>query len=344
MKCKRKTDGRGLSAEGKEALRVRVVRQVADGASPEELASTLDINPRTVYRWLAKYRDGGEEALREQPKSGRPPALNWAEMCWLAKLVREHTPLDFGFASELWTLAIIGEVISQEFGVRLSSASVGRIMRSLGFTPQRPLRRACEQDPALVAAWKEEEFPQIQEKARKNNAVVLFGDESGIRSDYHRGHTWAMEGKTPVIARPGARFSVNMLSAISAQGRMRFMVHEGTANADTFCEFLKRLDQSIEEKIYLIVDGHRIHRAKKVQALLEEMDGRITLYFLPPYSPQLNPDEWVWNQVKQRVSKQPARDKHELRQKVLSALHSLQQLPATIKAFFQDPDCSYAAQ
>lgn len=343
MKCKRSTDGRKLSSETKEELRIRVVHQVRSGASPEELAKTLDINPRTIYRWLERFHYGGEDALRNKAKPGRPPKLDWMQMSWLAKLVRDNNPLQLNFPFALWTLAMIREVIRREFDVRLSEVSVGRIMRTLGFTPQRPLKRAYEQNPVLVERWRREEFPQIQRQAKRDNALIFFADESGIRSDYHRGRTWAPEGKTPVVKRAGARFSLNMLSAISAQGQMRFMVHEGTATADTFCAFLERLATGVEQKIFLVVDGHRIHRAKKVQAFLETLNGKITLFFLPPYSPQLNPDEWVWNQVKQRVSKQPARSKSELRERVLSALHSLQKMPDKIRGFFRDPDCAYAA-
>jgi transposase len=221
--------------------------------------------------------------------------------------------------------------------------SVGRVMRTLGFTPQRPLHRAYQQDPALVEKWRAEDYPAIQKRAKKEKAQIFFADEAGIRSDYNKGHTWAPEGKTPVVEATGARFSLNMLSAVSAQGQFRFMVHEGTATAQTFCTFLRRLAEGSEHKIFLIVDGHRIHRAKKVQTLLERLKGKITLFFLPPYSPQLNPDELVWGQVKQRVGKQPIKSKDDLKARVLAALRSLQRLPQNVRGFFEAPSCQYAA-
>jgi transposase len=343
MECKRKTDGRSLDRKAKEALRIRVVEQVRAGFSPEQLARVLDINPRSIYRWLEKYHYGGKDALKAKPIPGRPPKLSGEQMSWIATTVREKNPLQLQFPFALWTLGMIRALIRSRFGVALSEVSVGRLMRTLGFTPQRPLHRAYQQDPVLVEKWRVEEYPQIQQRAKREGARIFFADEAGIRSDYHTGHTWAPQGKTPVVEATGARFSLNMLSAISPQGQFRFMVHEGTATAETFCTFLKRLTQGVEEKIFLIVDGHRIHRAKKVARLIEAMQGKIALFFLPPYAPQLNPDELVWGQVKQRVGKQPIRSKADLKARVMAALHSLQKLPGKIKGFFQAPSCQYAA-
>lgn len=343
MECKRKTDGRSLDRKAKEALRIRVVEQVREGFSPEQLAKVLDINPRTVYRWLEQFHYGGQEALKAKPIPGRPPKLSGEQMSWIATTVREKNPLQLQFPFALWTLGMIRELIRTRFAVGLSEVSVGRLMRTLGFTPQRPLHRAYQQDPVWVEKWRAEDYPAIQRRAKKEKARILFADESGIRSDYHKGHTWAPVGKTPVVEVSGARFSLNMLSAISPQGQFRFMVHEGTATAETFCRFLKRLAQGVEEKIFLIVDGHRIHRAKKVDHLLAKLNGKITLFFLPPYAPQLNPDEWVWSQVKQRVGKQLIQSKADLKARVMAALRSLQKLPEKIRGFFQAPSCQYAA-
>lgn len=339
------------SATEKEALALmlretlhKVVQRIRDGERPEEIARILDINIRTIYRGLERFHYGGKKALHNQPKSGRSPKLNSAQLQWIAMQVRDKNPMQLNFPFALWTLGMIRELIRPQFNIRLSEVSVGRIMRTLGFSPQRPVKRAYEQNPVLVEEWRTKDFPKIRRRSKKEGAQIFFADEAGIRSDYHRGRTWSPVGETPVVERAGARFSVNMLSAVSPRGELRFMVHEETATAGTFCEFLKRLAQGIESKIFLIVDGHRIHRAKKVQALLEQLDGKITLFFLPPYSPQLNPDEWVWNNVKQRISKQPVSAKAEPKAREISALRSLQQMPGKIRGFFGDPDCAYAAE
>jgi len=344
MKCKRKFDARKLDHKTLEALRLRTVQQVLDGESPETLARVLDLNPATIYKWLNRYHYGGWDALKAKPIPGRPPKLNAKQMAWLAKAIREKNPLQLNFPFALWTLEMIRQLIRERFDVRLSEVSVGRIMRTLGFSPQRPLRRAMEQDGALVAQWQKAEYPKIRARAKRENAVIFFAYESSVRSDYHKGTTWSPRGKTPVVAQTGARFSLNMISAISPNGQLRFMVHEGTATAEVFCDFLKRLARDVEQKIFLIVDGHRIHRARKVQKLLKKMDGKITLFFLPPYSPELNPDELVWSQVKRQVAKKPVNSRDELQQRILSALRSLQKLPEKVRGFFMTPTCRYAIE
>lgn len=341
MKCKRKLDARKLDHKTLEALRIRTVQQVLDGESPETLARVLDLNPSTIYRWLNRYHYGGQEALKAKPVPGRPRKLSSEQMEWIANTVRSKNPLQLDFPFALWTLAMIRQLIREKFNVRLSEVSVGRLMKTLGFTAQRPLHRAHQQDPVLVEKWQAEEYPRIRARARKEKALIFFADESSVRSDYHKGTTWAPKGHTPVVRTTGARFSLNMISAVSPRGELRFMVHEGTATAETFCTFLKRLVQGVEQKIFLIVDGHRIHRARKVQQLLKKLDGKITLFFLPPYSPQLNPDELVWSQVKRRVGKQPVNSKDELKSRVQSALRSLQRLPEKVKGFFRAPECHY---
>jgi hypothetical protein len=193
---------------------------------------------------------------------------------------------------------MVRELIRREFSVALSEVAVGRLLRRLGLSPQHPLHRAIEQHPALVDHGRQAQFPAIQREAVDINALILFADESGIRTDYHRGTTWGQSGQTPIVPRTGARFPVNRLSAISAQGDMRFMLHEGRVTADTFCELLRRIVVGMDRPIVVVVDGHSIHSAKKVKQLLKEYEGKLKLFLLPPYSPQMNPDEWVWNNVK----------------------------------------------
>jgi len=344
MKCKRATDARKLDRKALESLRIHAVQQVLAGESPEVLARAIGVNRATLYRWLNRYHYGGWEALKRRWPPGRPPKLGPEQMAWLARTVRAKNPLQLGFPFALWTLGMIRELIRERFGVRLSEVSVGRLLRTLGFTPQRPLARAYEQDPVLVERWKAEAYPKIRRLAKEERALIFFADESSVRSDCAGGRTWAPRGRTPVVPRAGARFSLNMISAVSPRGECRFMVHEGTATADTFCTFLKRLAAGVDRKIFLIVDGHRIHRARKVRALLKAMKGKIRLFFLPPYAPQLNPDELVWAQVKRRVGRQVVRDREALKAVVLGVLRSLQRMPEKVRSFFRAPECRYAME
>ena len=180
-------------------------------------------------------------------------------------------------------------------------------------------------------------------QAKQEGARIYFADESGMRSDYHSGTTWAPVGETPVVAATGRRFSLNMISAVSPQGEFRFMLNEGTVTADVFVEFLRRLLVGMDKPVFLVVDGHPVHKSKTVREFVEMQNGRLKLFFLPPYSPHLNPDEVVWAHVKREVSRKLVQSKEEMKQFALSALHRIQKLPNLVRSFFQQPECQYAA-
>lgn len=321
---------------------MEAIRRVEEGESPEDVAQGLGINRRTIYKWLSAYHYGGEQALQAKPIMGRPPKLSGQQMQELARIVRTENPLQLKFEYALWTLAMVRELIRERFGVRLSEVSVGRIMKRLGFTPQRPMYRAWQQDAALVEHWQEKDFPALAKRAKRENALIFFADESGIRSDYHAGTTWAPKGKTPLVKSTGARFSLNMISAVNAQGHFRFMTVEGGVTARVFRDFLKRLITGVDQKIILVVDGHPTHRAKLVKRFVEQNQDSIELVFLPPYSPELNPDEFVWNHVKQRIAKTTVEDKQSLKMTVERVMRSLQMMPHIVAGFFYAPTCRYA--
>ena len=343
MRCKKTIDARAYSHETLEQLRRDAVKRVEAGESPEAVAAGLGINRRTIYRWLQAYHEGGQDALVAKPIPGAPTKLSQQQMVELALLIRDDTPQQYRFEFALWTLAIIRELIQRRFGVSLSEASVGRLMKRPGFTPQRPLYRAWQQDEEWVAQWREQEFPKIAARAKREGTVVLFADESGIRSDHHAGTTWAPEGCTPVVKATGARYGLNMLSAISATGQLRFMTVEGRVNGAVFRDFLGRLITGVDRKIFLIVDGHPAHKSRLVKRFVEDNAERLELFYLPPYSPQLNPDELVWGHVKSRVAKATVRTKDELKNMVQRTLRRLQKLPHVVAGFFRAPTCRYAA-
>lgn len=342
MKCKKTIDTRSYSHQALEEMRMSAVKRVEAGESPEFVAAGLGINRRTIYRWIASYHYGGEDALKAKPITGAPTKLDARQMAQLARIVREKNPLQLKFEYALWTLAMIRELIRQKFNVKLSEVSVGRLMKRLGFSPQRPLYRAWQQNPALVEAWREQEYPKIAARAKREGAMIFFADESGIRSDHHAGTTWAPTGKTPIVKATGARFSLNMLSAVNAMGHFRFMTVEGRVNATVFRDFLKRLITGMERKVFLIVDGHPAHKAKLVKRFVEENAHRIELFFLPPYSPELNPDELAWAHVKTKIAKTTAQTKDALKATVERVMHRLQKMPKIVSSFFHAPTCAYA--
>jgi transposase len=343
MRCKKTIDARSYSHEALEQLRRDAVKRVEAGESPEAVASGLGINRRTIYRWLSAYHYGGTQALEAKPIPGAPPKIDAKQMAKLARMIRDKTPLQFKFEYALWTLAIIRELIARQFGVKLSEVSVGRLMKRLGFTPQRPLYRAWQQNPELVQSWQDTDYPKIAKRAKKEGALIFFADEAGIRSDNHAGTTWAPVGQTPVVKATGARFGFNMLSAVNALGHVRFMTVEGTVTATVFREFLRRLITGMDRKIFLIVDGHPTHKAKLVRQFVADNSERIELFFLPPYSPELNPDELVWGNVKTRIAKMAIQTKDELKAVVHASLCRLQKMPDLVASFFRTPSCYYAS-
>ena len=343
MTGRSKIDARKLPPKAQELLRRSAMERVDAGESPEDVAAGIGINRRTIYKWISAYHYYGEESFTTGKRPGRPAKLSGKQLEKLAKIIRTKNPQQLKFEYALWTIPMIRRLIREQFDVKLSEVSVGRLLKRLGLTPQRPLYRAWQQDKALVENWRDKEFPKLARRAKRENALIFFADESGIRSDHHAGRTWAPKGQTPVIEATGARFSMNMISAITNRGQFRFMTVDGTVTATVFRDFLKRLVQGMERKIYLVVDGHPTHKAKLVRTFVEANKDRIELVILPPYSPELNPDELVWAHVKQRVGRKAVQTKEELINAVNAALRSLQKLPAIVSSFFHTPTCSYAA-
>lgn len=339
----RETDGRKLKHDVLEALRMRAVRRIEEGESPEVVVKALGMNRRTVYRWIALYREGGTEALKARPLCGRPLKLNGAKLRWIYRTVVTKNPLQLRFPFALWTREMVKELVERKYGIRLSVVSVGRLLKKLGLSCQKPLMRAFQQDPVVVEQWIEKEYPQIKRLARREKAEIYFEDEAGIRSDHHAGTTWGVKGRTPVVRTTGARFSMNMISAITSKGAMRFMTYTGKMKAPLFCEFLKRLIHNAPGKIFLILDGHPVHRSSRVKKFVETTKGKLRLFSLPPYSPELNPDELVWNNVKGKIGRSSIKGPDDFQEKVRHYLKSLQRNPEKIRNFFNEPNLRYAA-
>jgi transposase len=243
------------------------------------------------------------------------------------------------------TREMIAKLIMDRFGVKLSASSVGRLLAQLGLICQKSLRRALEQDDALVQQWLKEEYPKIKALAAREKADIYFGDAAHIRSDHHAGRTWTKKGETPVVLSTGQRRGTSMISAITSRGHLRFMIIEdGSVNADAFIEFIKRLLVGAQRKIFLIVDGGPAHRAKKTKAFVESLQGIVRLFFLPPNSPDRNADELVWRHVKaDTVRRMVTSSKRDLVKKARSSLLSLQRLPSKIRSLFPEETPRYAA-
>lgn len=338
----RELDGRKLDHATLEQIRIRAVQRVEAGESPEVVIAALGLSRSCIYDWIAKYREGGIDALKAKPLEGRPRKLTGQQIEKLYKIITTKNPTQLSFEFALWTRAMIRELIRGEFGVKLSDTSVGRLLRKMGLSPQKPLNRAYQRDSSKVEAWLEKGFPEIKKLAKKEGATIYFGDEASVRSDYHSGTTWAPVGKTPVIETTGARFGLNLVSAVSSKGQMRFMTFEGKMNAEKFIEFLERLIYKADSPIFLILDGHPVHKSRLVKEYVQATKGQLRLFILPPYSPHLNPDEWVWNWLKRhKLGRTTVSGPEQFKKMVKRFMLQLQKMPKIIKGFFQDPNLAY---
>lgn len=338
-------DARSLPAVAQEDLRCKAVKAVIEGKEQVEVAKTFGVTRQTVGKWVKAYREGGTRILKAKPK-GRPKGgslFPW-QAAQIAKAVIDRHPEQLKLPFYLWTREAVSELIERKFGVLLSVWTVGRYLKRWGFTPQKPLRRAFERDPKAVSRWLEEEYPAIRKQAKTEGAEIYWGNEMGLRSDYVVGRSYGRRGKTPVIPGTGQRFGCNMISAITNRGRLNFMVFNRLFRADVFLDFLKRLVRQAERKVFLIVDGHPVHRSGKAKAWLKKNAHRICLFFLPAYSPELNPDEMLNQDVKSNaVGRRRAHNQDELLKNVRGYLRCRQHQSRMVKKYFEEQHVRYAA-
>lgn len=308
------------------------------------VAAAYGVNIRSrVFCCMADLTYDFRNPLPPKPISGRTLKVSAEEIRWLALAVKDHTALQFKFLFNFWKLSLIAVLIEREFGKILMLASVSRIMKLLGFSAQKPLRRARQQAAIFVRNWKTGLYPAIRSEAKAYGAMNYFAAKSCIRSYCHAGPAWSSVGETPLEEVTGRHFSLIIISAVSPQGEFRFVRHDGVDNAAVFREFLKRLLIGATWPLFLIVDGHTIHKAKLVMEYIATQDGSLKLFYLLPYSSQLNADEQAQAQVKSKVSRLRSQPKGEMKRVALGILRRIEALLELVKSFFCQPERQCAA-
>lgn len=338
-----KIDARKLSFEVLEEKRREAHRLRKRGMTRAEIGEILGVHADTIGKWL-KLGKNELEYDRRGRKMGSGRRLTEKQEQRLSALITDKTPDQLKMPYALWTRESVRELIKAECGIEVPVRTVGDYLKRWGMTPQKPQKRAYEQRAPEVKSWLEEEYPAIQEQAKQENAEIYWGDETGLRSDCQHERGYAPKGKTPVIRLNAKRESINMISAITNQGKVRFRIFDGSMNADVLIDFMMRLVKDAKRKVYLILDNMRVHHAKPVKEWLKEHQKMIEVFYLPAYSPELNPDEYLNCDLKAGVhSGLPARNKNQLKSKASMHMKMLQRKPSRVKKYFKHEKIRYAA-
>ena len=342
-----KEDARQLSAQAQEEKRKQAIRLHQQGYRYKAIGELVGVHFETVGKWVRRYHQEGLSGLNAKCQgrpSGRGRALSESQEKRIKRMLVDKTPDQLKLSYALWTRQGVQELIETRTGVKLAIRTVGKYLSLWGMTPQKPLTRAYEQRPKDVKKWLDETYPQIKANAKTEGAQIYWADETGLRNDSQHERGYAPKGKTPVIALNVNRVSMNMISAINNQGKVRFQIFDGTMNANILIGFFKRLIKSAQRKVYVILDNLRVHHAKVVKVWLAEHTDQIEVFYLPAYSPELNPDEYLNCDLKGGVHRgKPARTKVQLKNKTLSHMRRLQKKPDRVKKYFNHEKIKYAA-
>jgi transposase len=337
-------DGRKIPDDVMYYIRRMAVYAVrVQSQSPEKVAKAYNFNRSCLYRWLNQYDKGGFEALESHMPPGAAPVITPIIEEWMKQAVLNGTPVDFGYDTNLWTCPVLAALLLDKFGVNVSDTAVRQHLKAMGLTCQKPEYQNVARNEAEIAHFINDKFPRIQRLAKKMGADIAFEDEAGVGVMTRAGRTWGMCGKTPIIKVSMLRGGYNVLSTVTAQGKMDYSIQDGTINGERYIQFLGELIASQERPLIVLVDHASFHHSKQVRDYVRAHRSQLRVFFLPKRAPEYNPDEQVWNEIKNnRIGKQPVKNKKDLKIHLISALDSLKQNTQRIISFFHLPDTKYA--
>lgn len=342
-----KQDARKLQKEAREQLRLNIISMVNAGHKKGEIAKVLGVDKNTVSNTCKRYKADGLSGLKDKKpgvSSESASLLNDKQEKLIQKLITDTMPDQLKLDFALWTRKAVKELIERELGILLAVTTVGDYLRKWGYTPQKPKKRAYEQSPKAVEKWLNESYPTIKQRAKEEDAQIEWCDETGVKNQCNHGRSYAPKGKTPVKSSMSKRFSANMISTVNNQGRVQFMIYKDNMNSELFIRFLEQLIKAADKKVFLILDNLKVHHSQPVKDWVEENKEKIELFFLPSYSPERNPDEYLNCDLKQGLSnKKSPKDQQQLIYNVLSHMNMLQHNPERVKKYFNHKDIQYAA-
>lgn len=340
-------DSRKLTPEVQTYLRQRAIYLRQQGETFGNIATFLGVHRDTVSGWWQAYQDQGESALKQQRRGrqlGEHRRLSAQQCEALQKHLTQQYPEDFVIDSALWTRRALQTLIQQQYGLSLPLRTLSDYLHEWGFSSQKPMMRAYQQSPEAVGDWLMQDYPQIEAQAQAEKAEIHWGDEAGLATQEIGGKGFAPRGETPVLWTKRHRQRVNYIATVSAQGTVRFKLYQGKFESGVMIEFLQRLVRGSKRKVFLILDRHPVHRSRAVQDWLSEHEAKIRVFFLPSYSPDLNPAEYLNCDLKGGVhSKPPTLSIPALSKRVSSHLRMLQKMPGRVKSYFKHEAIAYAA-
>src|SRR3712207_402807 len=343
----RHVDMRKLAAAAQEERRRQVIGLRQAGLTYRSIAEQVGLSRTGVIDVCRRFAAEGAKGLVSKPRGRKPDEqrlLDPAQEAEVQEVIRRHTPDELGLPFALWSRAAVGALVARRCGVELAVRTVGKYLARWGFTAQKPLRRAYEQDPAAVRRWLRRDYPAIAARAKAEGGTIFWGDETGLRSDDVRGRGYAPRGRTPEVRVNHKRAGLGLISAVTNKGELRWMVLDGAIKAPSLLRFLARLVRDVGRKVFLVLDRLPVHRSAKVRAWLAGREAEIEVFYLPGYSPELNPDEGVNGDLKQAVTRKgPARGKAQLKRPVIGHMRKLSKSPDHVRSFFGHKTFRYAA-
>jgi transposase len=343
----KKIDFRKLSEESRTNMRTQAIKLYNSGYKQKQLSEIFGVNKNTVSNWVRNYKEHGTKGLIEHKRgirSSMKKLLSDTQEREIQDIVVDKTPDQMQLPFALWNRKAVTELIENKYGITLALNTTGDYLRSWGFSPQRPKKKAYEQNDKCVKKWLEEDYPQIKKRAKEENASIHWGDETGVRNTNNYARSYAPKGQTPTQTIKAKRLSINMISSITNQGRVDFMIYSGTLNSEMFLNFLRQLIKTKDKKIFLIVDNLKVHHSKIVTDWVTKNKHSIELFFLPSYSPEKNPDEYLNCDLKISLANKPSpKSQSELKGNLKNHMEKLSKDSNKVKRFFNHKEVKYAA-